>query len=242
MRRPRRPASRLRLLLPAWLAVMGAAVGCGKDDLPPIPPATTSILYEPPAFCVGGSDTLKTLTLYNLGDEPLVWTPERLPAGVFGFDPVVVDPVSTRDVVWWWNPSGPYPVLDSLVVMTNDPDREQVILPIRREDPAGGPDLVPPPAPLLFVPEDGAEFSVGDTITLAWSRLDDCSGIRHYRLEISLTSDFSNVVCCRDTIPAASGQVIVDPGDEGTAYWRVYALDGANLRGLASEARSWQVR
>jgi hypothetical protein len=222
------------------LATVFAA--CGDDETTVIPLPDPSALFEPPTFCLGGSDSTRTLTVYNRGTGQLDWRPEVVPDGLEGMLPVVLDPVSFLDIDWTWNPPGPYPVLDTVVVRTNDPDNTVIRIPLRRDDPAGAPDLTPPAPPIPFLPEEGSEFAVGDTITIAWSRVDDCSGIRHYRLEVSTTADFRNVVCCRDTIPGTATEVIVEPGDEGTAYWRVYAVDGASLRGLASDPRSWIVR
>jgi len=229
----------MRLVLPATILI-----ACGGDETvtPPLSDPA-SVLYEPPAFCLGGSDSTRTLTVYNRGPGALEWNPTSVPEGVQGLTPVTIDSASFLDIEWTWNPPGPYPVLETLVVRTNDPDNAEIRIPFRREDPATSVDIIPPPAPIPFLPEDGAEFAVGDTITLVWSRLDDCSGIRHYRLEVSTTPDFSNLVCClRDTIPGTVVDLIVDPGDEGTAHWRVYAVDGASLRGLASDPRSWIVR
>ena len=232
-----------RRIPPVSVAILAAVAltSCGGEEtVIPVPEA--SVLYEPPAFCLGGGDSSRTLTVYNRGPGSLNWNPVSVPEGTQGLTQITLDPGSFVDIDWTWSPSGPYPLLDTLVVSTNDPDHRMIRIPMRRDDPAATMDIIPPAAPFLFLPADGTEFAVGDTITLVWSRLDDCSGIRHYRLEISTTADFQSVVCCRDTIPDTVVDVIVDPEDEGTAYWRVYGLDGANLRGLPSDPRTWIVR
>jgi hypothetical protein len=232
-----------RGVLSASLAIVAAIAlsSCGGEKtVVPVPEA--SVLHEPPAFCLGGSDSSRTLTVYNQGPGALDWNPVSVPEGAEGLIAVTVDPDGSLDLSWTWAPPGPYPVLDTLVVSTNDPDNRMIRIPLRRDNPAGVPDLNPPAAPFLFTPENGAEFAVGDSTILTWSRLDDCSGIRHYRLEISTTADFRNVVCCGETIPDAGAKLFFDPGDEGTAYWRIYGVDGANLRGLPSDPRTWTVR
>ncbi len=232
-----------RRMPPVLVAILAAVAltSCGGEEtVTPVPEA--SVLYEPPAFCLGGSDSSRTLTVYNRGAGALDWNPVSVPEGAQGLTPVTIDPESFLDIDWTWTSSGPYPLLDTLVVNTNDPDHRVIRILLRRDDPAGAPDLTPPTAPVLFAPESGAEFAVGDSTILTWSRLDDCSGIRHYRLEISAAADFRNIVCCRDTIPEAAAKLFFDPGDEGTAYWRVYAVDGANLRGPPSNPRTWIVR
>jgi hypothetical protein len=79
-------------------------------------------------------------------------------------------------------------------------------------------------------------------IPVAWSRLEDCSGIARYILEIALDPGFTQVVFRADTLTTAGTEVIAEDGDQGTAYWRVSAVDSAGLTGLPSTPRSWIVR
>ena len=132
---------------------------------------------------------------------------------------------------------------DTLVLATDHGDWPFISIPLRREDPAGAADFLPPHAPLLFLPADGAVFTASPTATIdvAWSELDDCSGIDYYKLEIAPTPQFTNILCCREPIEASVTQVIAEEGDVGTVYWRVYAVDNAGLKGPTSEVRSWTV-
>lgn len=237
-----------------WL-VLGAALaaGCGgKDTSPPaVPRAPGGAAYEPTSFCFTGAQTAEdTLTVYNLGAEILVWTPVSVPAGSAGLDAVLnLDPETGRALPWTWNPSGAYPIRDSLVVETNDPLRPRVVIRVRRDDPSGSPDVTPPDAPLLFEPADGDTFTLAPaagggneaTIPVAWSELDDCSGIARYRLEIATSPTFgASRVFVADTT-ATAVVVVAEDGDAGTAYWRVTAMDNQGLQGLPSQVRSWVV-
>ncbi len=203
--------------------------------------AATGFFYEPPSFCLAGAES-DTLFLYNFGDAPVYWRPEHVPGGLQGLGGArTLSPRSLTEVVWTWDPGAPYPVVDSLVATTNDAGRSRVAVGFRDEGPSPPTDIRPPDAPIPAYPADGARFRVGDTIQVAWSRLDDCSGIAWYRLEISPTPDFSTVICCPGRLYSAAAELDVEPGDVGTAWWRVYAVDGAGLRGPAGPARSWTV-
>jgi hypothetical protein len=242
----------VRLLRPAplfavLLAGFSGLMACGDSvTTPPDILSSGELFFEPLSFCFTENQDTKILTVFNLANEPLTWTPVSVPAGSQGLsDTLTVDPKTFVDLTLTWSPSGPYPVLDSLVVETSDQTRPRVVVPVARQDPAGFVDSTPPEAPILAVPAEGAEFTLGPgasvAIDLAWSALDDCSGLRYYRLEISRDLDFSEILCCREQIPQAFTTVVAENGDQGVAYWRVYAVDDAGLVGPKSQARSWVV-
>jgi hypothetical protein len=200
-----------------------------------------ALFYEPPSFCLGEGSGGSNLLVYNLGTQDLHWHAIHVPAGSQGFGGDHV--VSAQDFITLtlvWVPEGPYPALDSLVALTNDPDRPRVTVPIRYEGPGAPADILPPDPPLLLSPKDGAVFAVGDSITAVWSELSDCSGIDHYRIEIALTPDFQNPVF-KSNVQESYAVIDVEPGDEGKAYWRVYGVDGAGLNGRPSAIRSWTI-
>jgi hypothetical protein len=230
-----------------------AACGDEATKPPPPPPSSGQLFYEPLSFCFADTENADTLTVYNLGNEELAWEPTRVPAGSQGLSAMLtIPPQSFVDVPWTWSPPGSYPVVDSLVVTTSDEDRRRVAIHVRREDPAGFLDTMAPEAPILLTPADGAVFQlvVVDTtgkreadIPLTWSEIDDCSGIQFYDIEVSLTPDFTQIVCCDPPplVTTALAVVVAVEGDQGVAYWRVTAVDGAGLRGTHSEPRSWTV-
>jgi len=226
--------------------------GCGGEDAAPpqVPQAPGALAYEPPSFCFTGNQEDKTLTLYNLGDETLVWDPESVPAGSAGLqDSVHLDPGFGFQIPWTWTPGpGPYPILDSLVVGTNDPLRSRVVIRVRRDDPAGTPDTVAPDAPILFAPADGDTFTLAPgqggnvaPIGFAWSALDDCSGIARYRLEIATSPTFGSTRVFSADTTGTFVPVVAEDGDEGRAYWRVTATDTEGLQGPPSEVRTFLV-
>ncbi len=199
-----------------------------------------ALFYEPPSFCMSEGAGEDTLFVYNLENDDLYWRPVHAPPGAQGFADRIVAGRTSLPIAWSWSPDGPYPVLDSLVALTNDPRRPRVTVPVRFEGPGAASDILPPDPPLLLYPADGAVFKVGDGITAVWSELSDCSGIDHYRFEISLTPDFQNPVF-KANLSRSFATIDVQPGDEGTAYWRVYGVDGARLSGRPSVVRSWTV-
>ncbi len=235
--------------LPLALAVLALGAGCGGDtptrpggSTGPGPTAPEDFFYEPPAFCFTGGGASATLSVYNLGPDTLVIRVRHAPAGSAGLpDSLVLEPYSTRDLDWTWNAAGPYPAADSVVADTNDPSRSHVRWPARTEDPSGFTDVSAPAAPVPAYPRDGASFSVGDTIHVAWSALDDCSGIDHYQIQISTNSSFTGALALDAPVSGPAGDVFPEASDVGVAYWRVYAVDGGRLRGPASPVRSWTI-
>jgi len=200
-----------------------------------------ALFYEPPSFCLADGAGPDTLTVYNLSQAALDWHPVHVPDGSVGLDADrVLSDRAALGLGFTWSPAGPYPAVDSLVALTNDPDRPRVSVPFRYEGPGAPADILPPDPPLLLYPGDGATFSIGDSFVAVWSDLSDCSGIDHYRFEIALTPDFRSPVA-KANVTDSFVTVDVQPGDEGKAYWRVYAVDGAHLTGTPSAVRSWTV-
>jgi hypothetical protein len=172
-----------------------------------------------------------------------MWRPAHVPAGATAlgrdFD---VDRVSVFAVVWVWPFSGGLPQVDSLVVETSDPGARRIVVPFRRES-SGYVDVDPPAAPVLGLPRDGTVFRVGQSFPVLWTRISDCSGIRSYDLQIAADRDFREILLdARRGI--STGTIIIEPGDEGQAFWRVRARDGSAgaLVGPWSQPRSWMVQ
>lgn len=210
-----------------------------------------ALFYEPPSVCRSGDPD--TLLVWNEGNEPLIWQPVSEVEGAGSLLDRLEVPVGTiYGVVLDWSPPGPYPVLDTLEVLTNDPARPRVQIPLRAED-TGFTDILPPDIPLLRTPADGATFVLDAgtqeaEIPVDWSDLDDCSGIVLYQIQISTTGSFSPPDVSFRIEPASPGEnppsqalLVAEAGDVGTAFWRVVAQDGSGFTGLASEVRSWTV-
>ena len=209
-----------------------------------LPRIQGGLFYEPPGVCATEAGETDSISVYNLAGEPLYWRVLHVPAGLEGVEDLVrVEPRLVSDLVWQWNPPRPWPVDDSLVVATNDLAFPRVVIRFHMEDPSGEPDITPPDPPLLAVPRDGARFVVRDSvlIRLAWSELDDCSGIQYYKLDIAATPDFSRILCCRERLTASTAELWAYPADAGVAYWRVSAVDNQGLHGPFSQVRSWTV-
>lgn len=211
--------------------------------------APGALFYEPPSACVTGTETDGTLSLYNRSTESLIVQPIR---NVVGADALnqrrVLDPQSTVDVAWTWAPGGPPPEADTLIALTNDPRIPRIVFPLHREA-DGSPDITAPDAPLLAAPADGAVFTlaynpqtmaVEAEISVVWSIVDDCSGIDHYRFQIASDPGFTSLLFATDTVDTIT-LVVAEDGDQGTAYWRVLAVDGQGLTSVASAVRSWTV-
>lgn len=224
----RTPLSAPSLILAAGLAAaLGACSDPGPGPSGPVPDAPGAAFYEPAAVCLGGSAAGDTLFVYHLGGEnDLVVHARRVPEGSTGLDrEVVVEPETGAAVVWTWEPSGPYPVLDTLVLETNDPDRPELTVPFRREDPAAAPaDRIPPP-PVLGSPPDGIVVSYPDTVAdLWWSRVQNCGpSVVEYVVQISERAHFPPPVT-ELTVPSPRAQIVFagDGADRGTTvYWRI---------------------
>jgi hypothetical protein len=242
------------------LAVGGAALylvlsfGCGGDNPtepppPPEPERPISLFHEPQAFCLPFSSTSDTLFLSNLGDSTLAWRPVRVPAGSVNLDrELEVESQTTVGVIWEWAGTGSYPRRDTLIAETDDPALPRVVIPFRRV----GIDYVdeePPPAPVLFAPEDGATFtapldpSEEDSLTLRWSRVCDCTGIQSYTVFVASDPELTQFL----TRPLrglkrwqTSAKVYFKREDRGTAYWGIQVQDKAGHR-TTSESRSWVI-
>jgi PKD repeat protein len=212
--------------------------------------APGGLFHEPPSACMGGAENGGTLTLFNRSTKPLIIQPVRLVAGADALNQRrVLDPETYVDVAWTWSPGGPYPAADTLIALTNDPQTPRLAFPLRREDPAGFTDVTAPDAPLLAFPADGAVFALAYNpatmadeaeIPVGWSVVDDCSGIDHYRFQIAADPGFTSVLFGAD-LAGADTTVVAEDGDQGTAYWRVLAVDGKGLTSVPSAVRSWTI-
>jgi hypothetical protein len=217
-----------------------------------VTPVWGGLFYEPPSFCLSGTETGDTLTVYNRSASgSLIIQPVRTVSGADALNARrVLDPEAVLDVPWSWVPGAPYPRTDTLIALTNDPQRPLLVLPLRREDPAGFSDSSAPDAPLLAAPLDGSVFPLvynPDTgtneaeIVLVWSAVDDCSGIDHYLLQIAADPGFTNKLLPDVSLPGSVAVLVAEDGDQGAAYWRVFAVDANGFTSAASAARSWIV-
>lgn len=95
------------------------------------------------------------------------------------------------------------------------------------------------PTPVLLEPADQRVFAVDDpssATTLRWARV---TGASRYRLQISRTALFGELLLDKSDIKSASVQI---PGlQEGNYYWRVSAIDGADVESTFSEVRKFKV-
>lgn len=229
----------------------GKAAGFDTVDVTVTAVAEASLFYEPPSLCRSGDPD--TLLVWNEGNETLLWQPVSGPADAGGLLDRLEVPVGTIfGVVVDWNPPGPFPVLDTLRVLTNDPSRPAVEIPLRAEAP-GFIDILAPDAPLLRIPADGAVFALNAgtqevEIPVDWSDVDDCSGLAFYLLQISSTGNFSPPDVSFRIEPLSPGDpppsealLVAESADVGKAYWRVIAQDKKGFLGTPSEVRSWTV-
>ena len=97
---------------------------------------------------------------------------------------------------------------------------------------------VPPPAPALLAPANGASVTI--PLTISWSQVPDAGG---YNWEISLTSDFASVIERNLSLlsGAATTQDIVSGLANGTYFWRVQAVSRDLEAGAWSSPRSFTV-
>jgi hypothetical protein len=96
---------------------------------------------------------------------------------------------------------------------------------------------VVPPAPTLLAPAAGAGVQI--PFTISWSAVTDPSGIVAYNWQVSTSSAFTNIVVQNST----SGQTQDTVGGlaNGTYFWRVQAVSGAQVQGAWSATRSFTV-
>lgn len=109
-------------------------------------------------------------------------------------------------------------------------------------------DTVPPPAPALLSPAEGAAFSAPTDVTLDWTDVADASGVKVYHLQVSPRSDFIEdpsllAGSYHENWPLTSFAVVPrSVSNTGTFYWRVQALDRAGNLGPWSAVRTFNVQ
>ncbi len=237
--RTRVPFPSLVVVLVSALLPLACSSGDPQKPGPPEPDLEAALFYSPGRYCVKGPSGVDSLLVLNQGTAELVWDPIGVPAWVQGLtDEVRLDPNEAKVIRWTWFSRPQSPFSDTLVVATNDPDHEKVRIVL--EDVLAEPPAYAPPTPLLAFPPDSAQFSVGDTIFVAWQDFESCSPME-YRLQISLNAAFTQVVCCQDFRTSPVVEVIVDRGDEGRAWWRIVPRWVGGATGIPSRSRTWLV-
>ena len=100
---------------------------------------------------------------------------------------------------------------------------------------------VPPAAPTLAGPANGAQVTI--PLTISWSAAGDPSGIGGYNWEVSLTSDFASVIERNPVLlsGAATTQDVVSGLPNGTYFWRAQAVSRDREPGAWSSPRSFVV-
>jgi hypothetical protein len=97
-------------------------------------------------------------------------------------------------------------------------------------------DTVPPAAPELFAPDNGATVREVTPI-FDWGNVSDPSGVT-YTLEVASDNEFTSPVLTKTGLTASSyNSTTADALINGTYYWRVRAIDGANNVGDPSPVR-----
>ena len=106
-------------------------------------------------------------------------------------------------------------------------------------DPSGGiAAALPPPAPALLAPANGAAVTI--PLTISWSQVPDAGG---YNWELSHTSDFASVIERNLSMltGGATTQDMVSGLANGTYFWRVQAVSRDLEGGAWSAPRSFTV-
>lgn len=233
-----------RASIPSAAALIVALLAaCASDDpqrpVPSEPNGTPKVYFSPGRFCVPGATGADTLFLLNQGSADLVWTPVGAPAWIHGLASEVRVPAGeSATLPWTWSDPPAAPFADTLVIATNVPGRE--MLHVLLENRAAQPPPTAPLSPLLAFPPDSARFTVGDTILAVWQEVDGCAPVE-YRLQVSRNAAFTQIVCCQEFAPLAGAELIVEPGDEGRAWWRVVPRWVNGITGEAGEVRTWLV-
>jgi predicted secreted protein len=93
-------------------------------------------------------------------------------------------------------------------------------------------------APTLVAPANAA--AVASPLTISWSAVTDPSGISGYNWQVSTSSAFTNVIVQNSTQPTQI-QDTVSGLPNGTYFWRVQAVNGAQVQGAWSATRSFNV-
>src|SRR5690348_11538673 len=93
-----------------------------------------------------------------------------------------------------------------------------------------------PPAPSPISPTDGASLTV--PFTLAWSSVEDPSGIDGYNWQVSTSSAFGSIAE-QDSVNAPTTQDTASGLPNGTYFWRVQAVDNDLIQGPWSSPQSF---
>lgn len=93
------------------------------------------------------------------------------------------------------------------------------------------------PAPALLSPASGANLPT--PLTIAWSAVNDPSGILGYNWQVSTSSNFTNVILQNSTNGQTQDTVSGLPN--GTYFWRVQAVNTALVQSAWSAGRSFNV-
>jgi hypothetical protein len=105
-------------------------------------------------------------------------------------------------------------------------------------------ESTPPPVPALISPADRSRLGfMGDVMPVfEWSQVSDVSGVSSYRLRIATSDDFStpSIVASVTDLTAVSYN-LTQSLSQGTYYWTVQAVDGAENEGQWSPASSFRV-
>ncbi len=98
-------------------------------------------------------------------------------------------------------------------------------------------DTTPPSPPQLLSPSNGEYLS--SSPQLMWNESTDMyAGVDHYEIQVSTTSDFSNIVVEDSTL---STSYTLPQLADGTYYWRVRAVDSVGNIGTWSDVFSFSI-
>ncbi|MBI5360033.1 MAG: hypothetical protein HZA48_05565 [Planctomycetes bacterium] len=102
-----------------------------------------------------------------------------------------------------------------------------------------GDDIIAPPAPILYSPADTSQLSSSPTPTLDWSNVSDLSGVS-YEVVVSTEDNFTSTPISQKIV--TESQTTITALENGTYYWRVRAIDGAdNTSPWSSETWSFVI-
>jgi hypothetical protein len=105
-------------------------------------------------------------------------------------------------------------------------------------------ESTPPPVPALISPADRSRLGFVGSVTpvFEWSEVSDVSGVSSYSLRIATSDDFNaaSIVASVTDLTAVSYN-LTQSLSQGTYYWTVQAVDGAENEGQWSPASSFRV-